>query len=88
MTAFSEGTQYITLLLPIRETQTTTVQKHKQQPKLQIKSVNRFSGDDSLQGLGSDSSLVGCDTSIHTFINIPQGAFQYQTAKNIIIQNE
>ena len=43
MTAFSEGTQYITLLLPIREIQTTTVQKHKQQPKLQIRSVNRFS---------------------------------------------
>ena len=27
----------------VREIQTTTVQKHKQQPKLQIKSVNRFS---------------------------------------------
>ena len=43
MTAFSEGTQYITLLLPIRKIQTTTVQKLKQQPMLQIKSVNRFS---------------------------------------------
>ena len=43
MRAFSEGTQYITLLLPIREIQTTTVQKPKQRPKLQIKSVNRFS---------------------------------------------
>ena len=28
---------------PHREIQTTTVQNHKQQPKLQIKSVNRFS---------------------------------------------
>ena len=36
-------TQYITLLLPIREIQTTTVQNHKQQPKLQIKSIDRFS---------------------------------------------
>ena len=43
MRAFSEGTQYITLLLPIREIQTTTVQKPKQRPKLQIKSVNWFS---------------------------------------------
>ena len=43
MRAFSGGTQYITLLLPIREIQTTAVQKPKQQPKVQIKSVNRFS---------------------------------------------
>ena len=43
MTASSEGTQYITLLLPIREIQTTTVQKRKHQSKLQIKSINRFS---------------------------------------------
>ena len=43
MTAFSEGTQNITQLLSIREIQTTTVREHKQQPKLQIKSVNRFS---------------------------------------------
>ena len=73
--SFLEGTQYITLLLSIREIQTTTVQKHKQQPKLQIKSVNRFSisqqspqktGNDSLQGLGSDSLLVGCNTSLET----------------------
>ena len=41
--SFLEGTQYITLLLSIREIQTTTVQKHKQQSKLQIKSVNQFS---------------------------------------------
>ena len=73
MTAFSEGTRYITLLLPIREIQTTTIQKHKQQQKLQIKLVNWFvflndllkiTGDDSVRGLGSDSSLVGCDTSL------------------------
>ena len=41
--SFLRGTQYITLLLPMREIQTTTVQNHKQQPKLQIKSINRFS---------------------------------------------
>ena len=86
MRAFSEGTQYITLLLPIREKQTTTVPKPKQQPKLQIKSVNRFSISQQSpqnnwrwlgllgwlglgwlgQGLGSDSSLVGCDISLET----------------------
>ena len=73
MRAFSEGTQYITLLLPIREKQTTTVQKPKQQPKLQLSLSLSFlnnrlkiTGDDSLQGLGSDSSLVGCDTSLET----------------------
>ena len=43
MTAFSEGTQDITLRLPIREIQTTTVQKHKRQQTLQIKLVNWFS---------------------------------------------
>ena len=73
MRAFSEGTQYITLLLPIREKQTTTVQKPKQQPKLQLSLSLSFlnnrlkiTGDDSLQGLGSDSSLVGCDTLFET----------------------
>ena len=43
MTASLGGTQYTTLLVPIREIQKTTVQNHKQQPKLQIKLVDRFS---------------------------------------------
>ena len=36
-------TQYITLLLLMQEIQTTMVQKHKQQPKLRIKSIDQFS---------------------------------------------
>ena len=68
MTAFSEGTQYITLLFPIRKIQTTTVQKLKQTYFLNLFLNDRLkiTGDDSLQGLGSDSSLVGCDTLFET----------------------
>ena len=68
-------TQYITLLLPMREIQTTTVQNHNSSLSYRLSRSTGFlflndclkvTGDDSLQGLGSNSSWVGCDTSLET----------------------